>query len=176
MRLRLFTCFQRLFQCVTIFLKSQRQVELTKKKEQKLQCSTRGMQHLLFVLSLGWDQGTHNGSFLSCNDREKAQIFPDTNFGHWLTNWLIINIHLWSIIVQSLHLFVKHGFAMGRCAILYAGPASAVTVALDLSKTNKTSGDAVSAETYLQAIKTNYSHKLLNNIYIQTELLFIEIT
>lgn len=77
-------------------------------------------------------------------------------------------MHLWSIIVQSLHLFVKHGFAMGRCALLYAGPASAVTVALDLSKTNKTCGDAVSAETYMQAINTNYGHsqpKLLNNIY-----------
>lgn len=100
-------------------------------------CSTQGLQHHLIVLTLGWDQGTHNGAFLSCNDLYKAQICRETIFGHCLTKWLIINIRLCSIIVQSLCLFVKHfGLAVGWSAVLYVDLASAVTAALDWTKTS----------------------------------------
>lgn len=111
-------------------------------------CSTWGLHHLI-VLTLGWDQGTHNGAFLSCNDPNKAHFSPETDFGHRLANWLIINVKLRSIIVQSLHLFVKHVGSAGLQSFTqilrqlsrlhWIGPKP-------LSKTNKIPGNAVSAE------------------------------
>lgn len=66
-----------------------------------------------------------------------------------LANWLIINVELRSIIVQSLHLFVKHVGSAGLqsftqilrqlSGLHWIGPKP-------LSKTNKIFWDAVSAE------------------------------
>lgn len=86
-------------------------------------CNTRGSQHHLHVLMLGWDHGTRNGTFLSCNGPNREQISLETSFGHRVTNWLIINVTLRTIIVQSLHLFAKHvgcavGHSVGLCGSL----------------------------------------------------------
>lgn len=85
--------------------------------------STRGLQHHLNVLMLGWYHGARHGTFLSCNGPNREQISLETSFGHRVTNWLIINVKLRRIIVQSLHLFAKHvgcavGRSVGRCGSL----------------------------------------------------------
>lgn len=88
------------------------------------------------------------GHFCRATTQIRHTLSRETDFGHRLANWLIINVKLSSIIVQSLHLFVKHGSASLQSftqilrqlsRLHWIGPKP-------LSKTNKIFGDAVSAE------------------------------
>lgn len=114
-------------------------------------CSTRGLQHHLNVLMLGWYHGTRNGTFLSCNGPNRGQISLEISFGHRVTTWLIINVKLRRIIVQSVSFvcqtcWLGSGPLQWGSEVLYVELASALGWTR-ISRQNKwTTGDAVSAE------------------------------